>query len=459
LGEYFTPRHIVRTMVNLVKPAYGEKIYDPFCGTGGFLLEAFKYISLRVDTTNQEIVKKIKTESIYGREITSTARIAKMNMILFGDGHSNVTQIDSLSEPCRNNFNVVLSNIPYSQKTEYSGLYGMNTDNGDAVCIRHIWESLLPNGRAAVIVPETFLYETGVIGETRELIIKGSEAVSIISLPRGVFMPYTPTKTNIIYFKKGKIFKNVYFFVVFNDGFELKTKRKPIAGDSDIKKLLSEYDEPKKLNGQANIVNREEIENAKWNLRPFFYMEDIPRCNVEMIGLDDILEEQSHKIDPRETPDNEFTMLEVSQNGVFVSDKKYGYEFTQAYKVAHTGDLVYNPYRINIGSIGLIPSHYNNMLVSPAYIVCKSINSSYTGSYIKSVLKSEKYLKVIMNYSISSARANLPFSELMRIKIPKIQDEQIVFLQKMEKQLDNLRAEENNVSDLIDQYVIGCLTE
>src|SRR5262249_52120364 len=80
LGEYFTPRHVVRTMVNLVKPIYGESIYDPFCGTGGFLLEAFKYLSLRADTTKPEILKWIKHEALHGREITSTARITRMNM-------------------------------------------------------------------------------------------------------------------------------------------------------------------------------------------------------------------------------------------------------------------------------------------------------------------------------------------------------------------------------------------
>lgn len=455
LGEYFTPRHVVRTMVNIVKPAFGEKVYDPFCGTGGFLLEAFKYLSNRADTSNQQIIKKIKTESIYGGEITSTARIAKMNMVLFGDGHSNVEQIDSLAHPRKPEFNVVLSNIPYSQKTEYGGMYGVKTQDGDAVCMRHIWESLLPNGRAAVIVPETFLYEGGAIGETRELIAKGSESLTVVSLPRGVFMPYTPTKTNIIYFKKGKPLKNVYFFVVFNDGFELKTKRKPIAGDSDIKKLLSQYDEPQKIKGQANIVPREEIENSEqWNLRPFFYMEDVPDSSEEMVYLgSDIVVEKLEKIDPREDSDKLFTILEISQNGVFISDQLYGYEFTQSYKVVNAGDLVYNPYRINIGSIGLVPSHYDGMLVSPAYIVFKSKNENYPASYIQAVLKSPRYMRVIMNYSLSSARANLPFSELARIKIPKPKQSEIMNLQKMEKQLDEYRVRVNEISDTMQEYI------
>lgn len=454
LGEYFTPRHIARTVVNLVKPMYGEKIYDPFCGTGGFLLEAFKYISLRVDMHNEEISKTVKEKSIFGGEITSTARIAKMNMILFGDGHSNIVQGDSLSFPKRELFDVVVANIPYSQKTEFGNFYKIPSNNADSVCMQHIWESLKPNGRAAVIVPETFIYEGGIIGKTRELIARQSSELSIISLPRGVFMPYTPTKTNIIYFKKGeKQFKNAFFFAVQNDGFELSTKRKPIVGDSDLKKLLSNYDEPKIIRAQSNIVSREDIEESgNWNLRPFYYMEDIAECNGELVNIDEkIINEISNYIDPTLKPDDEFGILQVSQNGIFLGDTLKGSEFTQKYKIVNTGDLVYNPYRVNIGSIGIVPSYLNNMLVSPAYVVIRSIDENYPSSYLLSILKSQRYKKIIVNYSISSARANLPFEELKRIKIPVPNPENIVKLLQYQKELDEYMTKFNEVRNKIEQ--------
>ena len=452
LGEYFTPRHIARTVVNLVKPVYGEKIYDPFCGTGGFLLEAFKYISLRVDMDNAEISKVVKEKTIYGGEITSTARIAKMNMILFGDGHSNVIQGDSLSNPKREMFDVVVANIPYSQKTEYGSYYKIPTTNADSVCMQHIWESLKPNGRAAVIVPETFIYEDGIIGKTRELIARQSEKLSIISLPRGVFMPYTPTKTNIIYFKKGnKQFNNAFFFVVQNDGFELSTKRKPINGDSDLKKLLSNYDEPKEIKAQSNIVSRQEIEESgNWNLRPFNYMEDIPNIESELVYLDEtIIKPINNFIDPTLEPDKDFGVLQVSQNGIFLGDTIKGAEFTQNYKVVNTGDLVYNPYRVNIGSIGIVPSYLDNMLVSPAYVVIRSIDSSFPSSYILSILKTERYKKIIMNYSLSSARANLPYEELIRIKIPKPNKNDLTKLKKLQQELDEYLSKFNSTREEI----------
>lgn len=454
LGEYFTPRHIVRTMVNLVKPIYGEKIYDPFCGTGGFLLEAFKYLTVRADSSNPEIMETIRRKSLYGRELTSTARIAKMNMILFGDGHTNIEQIDTLKNPLPETYDVILANIPYSQETEYGSFYPIPTKNADSVCMQHIWKALKPNGRAAVIVPETFLYEDGIMGQTRELIVKSAQELSIVSLPRGVFMPYTPTKTNIIYFKKGGQFKNSFHFVIFNDGFELNTKRKAIKGSSDLKKLLSVYEEKETLKGQANIVSREVMEKSgNWNMRPFYYMEDIPDIDAELVSLNEsIIKEVTDKIDPRESPDESYNLLQVSQNGIFLADTILGDEATQAYKVVRAGDIVYNPYRVNIGSIGVVPQYLAGSLVSPAYVVIRVKNTDYPPTYIVSTLKHPRYLKVIMNYSLSSARASLPFSELVRIKIPKPSSEQITKLVELDKKLQEKLMETDGIKKKVADY-------
>ena len=111
LGEYFTPRHIVRLIVDLVDPRYGETVYDPCCGTGGFLIQAFRHIAGKVQDT-PEHRRVLETETIHGRELTGTARIAKMNMILAGDGHTNIFQMDALAEPVTNAYDVVLTKLP-----------------------------------------------------------------------------------------------------------------------------------------------------------------------------------------------------------------------------------------------------------------------------------------------------------------------------------------------------------
>ena len=114
LGEYFTPRHVVRFMVRLLNPQYEQNVYDPFCGTGGFLTESFKHIGQQCGFS-RDAAETLYKKTVFGGEITTTARIAKMNMILFGDGHSGVEQQNSLRLDTANQYDNILSNIPFSQ--------------------------------------------------------------------------------------------------------------------------------------------------------------------------------------------------------------------------------------------------------------------------------------------------------------------------------------------------------
>ncbi|SNQ59266.1 N-6 DNA methylase [Candidatus Methanoperedens nitratireducens] len=210
LGEYFTPRHIVRLMVELMNPQFGEKIYDPTCGTGGFIIEAFRHIkqSCKLTKSNMDVLKE---HTIYAGEITNTARIAKMNMILAGDGHTNIKQLDSLANPIKGEYDVVLANIPYGQETDWGDYYPIPSKQADCVFIQHILMSLNEKGRAAVIVPEGFLFRGGADRKTREYLIKYHNLHAVISLPARIFLPYTSSKTDILIFEKGKKQKRLVF--------------------------------------------------------------------------------------------------------------------------------------------------------------------------------------------------------------------------------------------------------
>ena len=147
LGEYFTPRAVVRFMVQLLNPQFGETIYDPFCGTGGFLIEGFRHLSQQI-RPSQDAVRVLHHESIYGRELTTTARVAKMNMILFGDGHSGVSQGDSLQPKPRADHNCVLSNIPFSLDLDSDSLQVIDATAKDAdeACFLHCFKSIKRGG-------------------------------------------------------------------------------------------------------------------------------------------------------------------------------------------------------------------------------------------------------------------------------------------------------------------------
>ena len=265
LGEYFTPRHIVKTMVRLVNPQIGEKIYDPFCGTGGFLIESFRYIHNNMARTEANM-KTLRESTVYGNEITNTARITKMNMILAGDGHSNIQMLDSLANPIdgtetytdgngtlhHKGFDIVLANMPYSQKTKHGNLYDLPSTNGDSICVQHCMKAInsaAENGRMALVVPEGFLFRKD-LAKTREYLLDHCQLQSIISLPQGVFLPYTGVKTDIIYatkvnkkLKASEKKKSFWYFDVKSDVYTLDNHRRKLETPSD----LTKYEEYRKL--------------------------------------------------------------------------------------------------------------------------------------------------------------------------------------------------------------------
>ncbi|MCL2771897.1 MAG: N-6 DNA methylase [Oscillospiraceae bacterium] len=434
LGEYYTPRHIIRTIINLISPKFGQTIYDPFCGTGGFLLECFKYLSNNSNMKDDTIRKKIKTESIFGREITSTARIAKMNMILFGDGHTNIIQMDSLEQPVDKEFDIVVSNIPYSQKTDSGGLYSVPTDNGDSVFIQHMWRAVKDGGTMAAIVPETFLYDGGVIKDTRKLIVNSSESITVVSLPRGVFNPYTPTKTSIFIARKKeketiRELKDVYYFIIRNDGFELGARRRVLPGKSDYSSLLAEYNEKNTIIPNSIRVAGDKIKSTdNYSLLPFSYMEHIPITASRTVYLKDFTSEKKVKFNKEVyDDDDECAILQVSKKGIFLEEiysaREMG-ELSQKYKKVSVGDIVYNPHRINIGSIGVVQNIHPNMFVSSIYVVFET-SKDFPPHYLVSKLKSSEYLSIINDYCLGGARAILSYEQLIKIKLVKPTENEI----------------------------------
>ena len=420
LGEYFTPRNIVRTMISIVNPQIGEKIYDPFCGTGGFLIESFKYLRMRMKA-NSELNKLLKEKTVYGSEITTNARIAKMNMILFGDGHNNIVKEDSFANPKTGKYDIVLTNPPYSQKTRYGNLYPISSTDGDAMAIMHCFDSLNKNGRAAILIKEDFLSEGGGVGDVRRYIMKNAKNFSIISLPRKLFVPYTPTKTNIIYFEKAGKRNSTFFYVINNVGHTLASRKKSIK-ENDLPLMLDAFNSQEKSQEITScIVDNDIIKKNDYSLWVYDYIEVYPDSKYKMYYLGKYIEEIDDKIKLSNYPDEKFIILGVNnQIGVFENEIIMGGDIGQKYKKVEEKYLAYNPHRVNVGSIGLVDKETSGGYVPGIYFVFKSINEKVPPEYILHLLKSKPYKKVIEAYDTKygAVRANLTYNQLCRIKIP-----------------------------------------
>ncbi|MCJ7577569.1 MAG: N-6 DNA methylase [candidate division Zixibacteria bacterium] len=464
LGEYFTPRNIVATMVSMVDPKFGEKIYDPFCGTGGFLIKAFKYLEVRtkLDKEREEI---LTNETIYGSEITTNARIAKMNMILAGDGHTNIQRLDSLANPRNGEFDIVLTNPPFSQKTRYGNLYSVPSKDGDATCIIHCFDSLNNNGRAAIVVKEDFLTEGGDIGKVRKYIMEKAKNFSVVSLPRRIFEPYSAAKTSIIYFEKDGKRKTTFFYAIKNVGYTLGPRRKDIK-DNDIPLALDAFKEEKKSeNIDSCVVDNslicEERFQKNYSLWLYDYFEITPKTPYNLAYLGNYIEERKEKTFPREHPDEEFVILGVDYiRGCYVNDILLGSRINQAYKQVFTGDIVYNPHRVNIGSIGLVTPHFNRGYVSNIYVVFRSINDKVPPSYIWALLKSNTYRKIIQAYDSKhgAVRPNLVYKQLCRILIPILPKPKLDEFMKKQEGLNELMEEIENKQESIFKFADGLIS-
>ena len=257
LGEYYTPRHIVRFMVRLLNPKFGKSVYDPFCGTGGFLIEAFKHISQQKSYSKNahDILCK---KTVFGQEITTTARIAKMNMILYGDGHSGVENCNSLEKSSPAKYDNVLSNIPFSQKVDQSILdnVGYFVRDADQACVMRCFDSLKLGGSMAIIVPQGFLVNNAHTEFIRYL-LQHSRVKFIIKLPQGCFAPYTASKTGVIYLTRKGVEKTEWFYRVSvkNDGFD--SSRNPVMGINDLDQIL--YFNAENLSLSAKLPNNLDI--------------------------------------------------------------------------------------------------------------------------------------------------------------------------------------------------------
>jgi type I restriction enzyme M protein len=282
LGEYFTPRHIVKLVVDLVDPNFGETIYDPCCGTGGFLIEAFRHIRKKVKPT-KENMNFLENKTIYGRELTGTAKIAKMNMILAGDGHTNIRQMDSLSEPVKEKYDVVLTNYPFSQKTQFANLYGLNTIEGNPVFLKHIIDALKDGGRAGIVVPDGVLFGKGNdYIKVRKLLVETCNVKAVIQLDTAVFRPYTAQPTSILIFEKKKQTNKIWFFEVIEDGFKKTTSKKgrpPIKKD-DIPILRSLWND-KQETERSFFADFNKIKNHPRNDYKLFMNYHKPRREIK----------------------------------------------------------------------------------------------------------------------------------------------------------------------------------
>lgn len=247
-GQYYTPRPLIRAMIQVIDPQIGEKIYDGAAGSGGFLCEAYEYMYNRMEKTTDNL-QKLQEDTFYGKEKKNLAYvIGIMNMILHGIEAPNLVHMNTLSQNVRDiqekdRYDVILANPPFGgkERKEVQQNFDIKTSETAFLFLQHFIRSLKAGGRAAIVIKNTFLSNTDNASVSlRKYLLESCNLYTVLNMPSGTFLG-AGVKTVVLFFQKGEATKNIWYYD-FDPGRNMG-KTNPL-NDDDLKefvKLQKEY--------------------------------------------------------------------------------------------------------------------------------------------------------------------------------------------------------------------------
>lgn len=304
-GQFRTPRHIIRMIVQLMKPTPKDYICDPAMGSAGFLVEAVKYVKKNYGRSlyDADEVHHIKTSMINGYDTDQTMlRIGAMNLMLHDVTAPELAWKDSLSEQNEDQscYTLIMANPPFAGSLDKGNinkkiLAYANTTKTELLFLAQFVRSLELGGRCASIVPDGVLFGTSKAHVAiRKELVDNQQLRAVISMPSGVFKPYAGVSTAVLVFTKTNSggTDKVWFYDMKADGFSLDDKRSPIA-DNDIPDIVNRFDnlnaeEARSRKEQSFFVPVEEIRNNDYDLSINKYKE-VDRKKVKYDSVDTIL--------------------------------------------------------------------------------------------------------------------------------------------------------------------------
>ncbi len=343
-GQFRTPRHIIDFMVTIIDPKKDEKVLDPACGTAGFLISSYKHI-LRANSDaegNSTLTPDEKGRlalNFSGYDISpDMVRLSLVNLYLHGFADPHIEEYDTLTSLDKWNeyADVILANPPFMSPK--GGIkphkrFSIQASRSEVLFVDYMAEHLTPSGRAAIIVPEGIIFQSGTAYKQLRKMLVDTGLVAVISLPAGVFQPYSGVKTSIIILDKSiaRDSNSIAFFKVDNDGFGLGAQRRAIK-KNDLPIVVNEIAEYLgNLRGhesvedleltQGLIVPKKKIaENGDYNLSGERYREGVPQSTkFPWIKIDLLVDTITPPVKIQKTAFNEigrFPIIDQSQDYV-----------------------------------------------------------------------------------------------------------------------------------------------
>lgn len=315
-GQFRTPRHIIKLIADLVQPQLGNRIADPACGSGGFLLGAYQYIVTElakksgrelqtdedgfkrssVSASLTEKAKNILNESLWGYDIDTTmVRLGLMNLMMHGIDEPHIDYKDTLSKSFHeaNQYDIVMANPPFTgsiDKGDINEDLSLGTTKTELLFIENIYRLLRKGGTAGVIIPQGVLFSSGkAFNEARKILVDRCDLKAVITMPSGVFKPYAGVSTAALIFtkvydKQDKVTEpatqHTWFYDMADDGYTLDDKRNKKDGFGDLQDIIKKYN---KRNPEKDTVRTQkyfsvpyqEIKDEEYDLSFNRYKQDV----------------------------------------------------------------------------------------------------------------------------------------------------------------------------------------
>ncbi len=402
-GQFRTPRHIIDFIVDVVNPTKDDKVLDPACGTGGFLVSSYKHILAQHDGKDDPKKKekpltpderKKLMANFEGYDIDPTmVRIAQVNMYLHQFKNPKIFQYDSLSSEERWNdkFDVILANPPFMSPKggiKPHSKFSIPSSRSEVLFVDYIMNHLRPKGRAGIIVPEGIIFQSGTAHKELRKNLVNDGLYAVVSLPSGVFAPYSGVKTSILLFNNelAKTSQEILFVKIEQDGFDLGATKRPISKNDlpTALDILNKWNTGEKVeNKLAVYVEKSKIaENGDYNLSGDRYRvaTDYTNAKWPMVKILDVVELVKNRASINEFPYLEIGDVDVSTKAYSFKDKK---SVTGSLK-AKKNNVVISKVRPTRGAISIIKE--NDLVVSGGFSVLDSNATKIHPKYLFSIL-------------------------------------------------------------------------
>lgn len=444
-GQFRTPRHIIDFIVDVVNPQKTDTILDPACGTAGFLISAYKHIldvSQKAETSLTPDERKLLTENINGYDISpDMVKLALVNMYLHKFKDPKIYEYDTLTQDTRwdNYFDCILANPPFM--TPKGGIkphnkFGVKANRSEVLFVDYIMEHLNSTGKAGVIVPEGIVFQSAnAYKELRKKLIDEKYLYAVVSLPSGVFNPYSGVKTSILFMDKQlaqKTYK-ILFVEIKNDGFDLGAQRREIDKNDlpEALKFIKQWQtsinsniEYKTESNLITLVDKSKIaENEEYNLTASRYKEtkDFSNCKWDIVKLGDICETTSGGT-PLKSKEEFYYPEEIPwlcsgevRNGEIYKANKYisklGLQKSSA-KIVPVNSVLVAMYGATAGQVGILKFE-----TSTNQAICSILpNEKINAKYLYYILKSKT--DNLISMSVGGAQPNISQTIIKSLEIP-----------------------------------------